>query len=338
MQLRFLDEYVFQDSVVFEESVIGGLSGVDKNKSTYYFVVDDSKKPRVLKGEIVIENGKIIDVSFKKTILINDTINGFYQKEILDLESVFVDSKGNLNVTSEGSIKNNKRPTVFVTDSLGSFVEEVLLPDYLGDIDVGKHRHNGVFEGSSKSIDGRGFWVSLEAPLRIDGEEPSYSKKKSPIRITYFDSKEKKATKQYAYELEYLEKPAKGDINLNGVTAILEFGRGKFFVVERIYQSGYGSYGNTIRIFKASADNETTNTLGVKSLKNSNYIPLKKELLFDFEWVKAELMEGVIDNIEGICFGDVLPNGNKTLLLISDDNFQLYGKQLNQFILMEIVE
>ena len=44
----------------------------------------------------------------------------------------------------------------------------------------------------------------------------------------------------------------------------------------------------------------------------------------------------IVDNIEGITFGPKLPNGNQSLLLVTDDNFQIYGKQLNQFILLEI--
>ncbi|CAM1366684.1 esterase-like activity of phytase family protein [Tenacibaculum xiamenense] len=338
IHVRFLDEYVLQDSSIFQKSIVGGLSGIDNYGGNYYFVVDDAREPRVLVGDVIVEDRKISDVTFKKTIFFNDTLNKFYQNEVLDLESVFVNSNGSLNLTSEGSIRKKKRPTVFVTDSLGKFVKEISLPSHLGNINIGKHRHNGVFEGSCKSTDGKGFWVSLEAPLKIDGEEPSYKVKKSSVRITYFDSDKGKATKQYAYELENLEKPRKGDINLNGVTAILEFRKNEFFVVERIYHSGYGSYGNTIRIFRAWADENTTNTINLESLKKVNHIPLKKELLFDFESAKDQLTDGIIDNIEGICFGDVLPNGNKTLLLISDDNFQLYGKQLNQFILMELVE
>ncbi|MFT5214580.1 MAG: hypothetical protein ACI9WV_002311, partial [Patiriisocius sp.] len=29
---------------------------------------------------------------------------------------------------------------------------------------------------------------------------------------------------------------------------------------------------------------------------------------------------------------------NRSLVLVSDDNFQMFGKQLNQFILLEIVK
>ena len=68
------------------------------------------------------------------------------------------------------------------------------------------------------------------------------------------------------------------------------------------------------------------------------FIPLKKKLLIDFDSFKTNLTDKIIDNIEGITFGPKLANGNKSLILISDDNFQIYGKQLNQFILLEIKE
>lgn len=127
-------------------------------------------------------------------------------------------------------------------------------------------------------------------------------------------------------------------INLNGVTAILEYEKNKFFIIERIYQNGYGSYGNVVSIFKASIDHRSTNTLEFQSLKKNKYISLKKELLLDFKSIQNKLKDSIIDNIEGITFGPKLSNGNSSLILVSDDNFQIYGKQLNQFILLEIIE
>ena len=61
-------------------------------------------------------------------------------------------------------------------------------------------------------------------------------------------------------------------------------------------------------------------------------------MVFSFDTVKNKLTEGIIDNIEGITLGPILENGNQSIILISDDNFQLFGKQLNQFLLLEIKE
>ena len=335
--LVFLDEYVVKDSLEINNSFIGGLSGIDYSNGFFYFVVDDSRDPRFIKAKIDIQQNKIKSVNFKKVVCLNDTTSDFYNKNFLDLESIFIDNETQeVNFVSEGSIYKGKSPSVFVTDSLGNFIHSYIIPDYFIPNAIAKLKHNGAFEGSSKGINGKGFWVAMESPLIVDGDEPVFKKTSSPIRITYFDKKSKKATKQFAYQLEHITKPSKGNINLNGLTSILEYKENHFFIIERTYQSGYGAYGNIIRIFEASVDETTTNVLDVQSLKETDFIPLKKRLVFNFEDVRSELTEGIVDNIEGITFGPKLANGNQSLVLVSDDNFQVYGKQLNQFVLLEI--
>ncbi|TMM28600.1 esterase-like activity of phytase family protein [Polaribacter aestuariivivens] len=333
--LHFLDEFVLQDSMEFKNTFIGGLSGVDYANNHYYFVIDDAKNPRYLKAKINLENSKIDTIILEDVIDLKDSTNTFYQNNYLDLESIFVDETTNeINFVSEGSVNYKKPPFVFSTNLKGSFLKKYLQPKTLRNEQ--NMKHNATFEASSKSYNNTGFWVAMEGVLKSDGVEPTFAETNSPIRITYFDNKTQNATKQFAYQLEKITKPAKGNINLNGVTAILEYEKNKFFIVERTYQNGYGSYGNIIRIFDAQVQENSSNILAIDSLINTNYIPLKKQLLFNFEDVKNELTDGIIDNIEGITFGPKLANGNKSLILVSDDNFQVYGKQLNQFILLEI--
>ncbi|QTE22419.1 esterase-like activity of phytase family protein [Polaribacter cellanae] len=334
-KLQFLDEYILQDSTYIKNTLIGGLSGIDYANGFYYFVVDDAKKPRFLKTKIIVEENKIKKIAVKDVVFLKDSTTTFYTENHLDLESIFVDEITNeVNFVSEGSVHYKKTPSVFKTDLKGNFVESFSLPKTLEN-EQNMH-HNATFEASSKSFDKKGFWVAMEGVLKSDGVEPTFTKTNSPIRITYFDKKTNKATKQFAYQLEYITKPAKGNLNLNGVTAILEYEENCFFVIERTYQSGYGSYGNIIRIFDAQIEENSTNSIAIDSLSNTAFLPLKKRLLFNFEDVKDKLTDGIIDNIEGITFGPKLANGNKSLILVSDDNFQAYGKQLNQFILLEI--
>lgn len=334
--LQFVSEYVLKDSTLFKNTTIGGLSGVDYSNGFYYFVVDDANSPRFIKAKININKRKITTINFKDVIFLNDSTTKFYAENSLDLESIFVDEeKKQINFSSEGAITKGKKPTIFTTDFKGKFISEYQLPKNLQNLE--NMEHNGVLEGSSKSIDSKGLWSIMEVPMKNDGVVPTFTKTRSPVRITYFDRDTKKATKQFAYQLEPITKPAKGNINLNGVTAILEYEKNHFFIIERTYQSGYDAYGNIVRIFEAEITMETTNILSVSALKESKFTPLKKRLLINFEDVKDKLTKGIIDNIEGITFGPILENGNSSLLLVSDDNFQVYGKQLNQFILLEIV-
>ncbi|TVZ55423.1 hypothetical protein OD91_0671 [Lutibacter sp. Hel_I_33_5] len=337
IQLNFLDEYIIKDSINFNNSIVGGLSGVDYANNQYYFVVDDASKPRVLLADINIRKDTISGITFKKNIHLNDSTEQFYEDNHLDLESIFVDVNNHINLTSEGSIKRDKNPTIFKIDASGKFIGHTKIPNYFNANSVFKPKHNGVFEGSTKSLDASGFWVAMESPLEADGEEPTFHKTQSPVRITFYDAKTNKATKQFAYLLDKIDKPAKGSLNLNGLTAILEYAKNQFFIIERAYQSGYGSHGNVVRIYKSTLKKTTTTTLEFNSLRDQEYVPIEKELVLDFSTIQDKLTDGIIDNIEGITLGPKLSNGNQSLLLISDDNFQIYGKQLNQFILLEIL-
>jgi hypothetical protein len=335
IELQFLDEYIVKDSLVINNTLIGGLSGLDYAEGYYYCVVDDQKKPRFLKVKIDINHNEVTSINFESVSFLKDTTTSFFTENAMDLEAIFFDeATREINFVSEGSINSNKSPSVFSIDENGKLVHVYELPKSLKN--NSSMKHNGVFEGASKSVNQKGFWVSLEAPLNVDGEAPTFKKASSPIRITYFDKNFKKATKQFAYHLEHIEKPSKGSINLNGVTAILEYKEGHFLVIERAYKSGYGPFGNTVKIFEATIDHKTTNVLAIDSLRVSEYIPLKKRLVFDFNDIKHQLTQGIIDNIEGITLGPKLASGNQSLLLVSDNNFQAFGEQLNQFILMEI--
>ena len=46
----------------------------------------------------------------------------------------------------------------------------------------------------------------------------------------------------------------------------------------------------------------------------------KKELILDFSKIKSSISAGFrkIDNLEGMTFGPILPNGNKTLIFVSN--------------------
>jgi len=57
----------------------------------------------------------------------------------------------------------------------------------------------------------------------------------------------------------------------------------------------------------------------------------------DFNAIKSQFPSKHVDNIEGMCWGPKLKNGNQTLVFVADNNFNLYGKQLNQFLFFEVV-
>ena len=336
VELMFLDDYIFPANQFFDSTKVGGLSGIDYYDGNYYLVADDSKLPRYYKATIEIKKKLIVQIDFVDMVLLRD--HPYYENQTLDLESIVFDTNNQITMVSEGAINKNKNPLLFSANYKGEFLFDFELPTNFLVSHEPKPIHNKTLEGLSHSFNKDGFWTAFELPLIQDGDEPSYQKANSPIRITYFDKKTRKATKEFAYQLEPITKPYVGDYNLNGLTDILEFKPNHFIVIERTYQSEKGTQGNTINLFHAWIEKTSTNTLTINSLKQTDFIPLKKELVFSFDTVKNKLTEGIIDNIEGITLGPILENGNQSIILISDDNFQLFGKQLNQFLLLEIKE
>ena len=142
---------------------------------------------------------------------------------------------------------------------------------------------------------------------------------------------------QLAYDLERLIKIPFLPFGLNGATELLQLDKTHLIVLERSYSAGHGSKGNRLKLFLIDIS-KAENILEKQTLKKFKGKSLPKTLLFDSKHIKKQLENGFIDNIEGLTFGPELPNGNKSLILMSDNNFNDFGKQLNQFILLELIK
>ena len=332
IQLNFLSEFILSENIIIDSTVVGGLSGIDYYNGLYYLVCDDASNPRYYEATIEVNNKAISNINIKKVVRIEDT------SKYLDLESIRYNAKTKqIFLTSEGHIFKGKSPSLISVDSIGKIENNIEIPKAFYPNSIQKPRHNGTLEGLSKSYSENGYWIAMELPLEVDGPEPQLTKTKSPVRITFIDDLTNKAVNQFAYLLDTIAKQPKGDFAVNGLTDILEYDENIFFVIERSYSSGLGNQSNTIKIFSVNAS-QATNTLVMDGLSDKDYIPATKELLLDFENLRDKLTDNNIDNIEGISFGPTLSNGNKTLILVSDNNFNRFEKQLNQFILLEIVD
>ncbi len=330
VRLQFLDEYILPNDMFIDSTLVGGLSGIDFYNNTYYIACDDDQNPRFYTANITISNAKFDTIAFSQVVRL-DGVEG-----TLDLESIIVDSTRNeVLLVSEGNIKKGADPSFFSVTQEGTFKEKFKIPQYFKAKGKQLPRHNGVFEGLTQDFEEKGYWIPTELPLKLDGSKPKFTETTSPVRFTYFN-KQGDATKQFAYLLDNIAKKPLGDFAVNGITDVLAYAPNKLLTIERSYSSGYGNQGNVIKIYSVDYT-DAVNTLKYKKLTKVNYYPIEKELVFNFETIKDVLQNKGIDNIEGVCFGPELPNGNKTLLFISDNDFNKQGNRQNQFILMEMI-
>lgn len=338
INLRFIDEYVLPDETTFANTRVGGLSGIDYANGIWYAISDDSDFPRFYSANISYDINGFDSIEITSVTHFKEPIGEVIPKGIVDPESIRYDD-GCVIWTSEGNIKKGLRPFVRISDSVGNFVKELNLANRFlpnDNSDMGP-RHNGIFEGISVSKHKKGYWVTMELPLKEDGVEPTLEETNSPVRIVYINKKTGHSEKEIVYELDKVTRPAidGATFELNGVVEILEYDTNRFFVLERSYSMGYSDGGNTVKIYDVDA-NKATDVSSINSLKGAVYTKATKKLLFNFEDIRKELTSDIVDNIEGISFGPDFENGNRSLIVVADNNFSLYGPQLNQFILFEV--
>ncbi len=108
-----------------------------------------------------------------------------------------------------------------------------------------------------------------------------------------------------------------------------------YWSLERSYASGYDDGGNDIKLYKIDLT-AATQVQEESSLIEKEFIPVKKTLLLDFNSIREKLPSKTIDNIEGITFGPLLNNGKRSLIVVSDNNFNAFGAQITQLILFSI--
>jgi len=347
--VKFLDEYVMPLNHTFQNTVVGGLSGIDYDEASnqYYLISDDPSQlspARIYTAQITIKDNKIDTVQVTGVNFIQQQNGKQYPQYRSDKtlkadgESVRYNPKSKSFIWSnegERVLKNGDTITVqpaltFITKE-GRYLDTIPLP-------AGFHftkgengpRKNALFEGVTYADHYKTIYASLEEPLYQDGPQAAFEFDKALTRILKFDAITKLNTAQYAYNLGAMPvKPTvENDWNVNGISEILAVNDHTLLVMERAWAKGHDDH-TFIKLFLVDlngAENEIDNTGFIQNPPK----PLKKKLLFDFDSLNRH-----IDNFEGITFGPKLSNGNQSLIFCVDNNFS--KSQTQQFFLFEVI-
>ena len=190
-------------------------------------------------------------------------------------------------------------------------------------------RDNLGFEGLAFAPSGDTFWAAMEAPLVEDGPMPAVGKVGGACRITQFHAHNSQPIRQIAYypdAIPYAPVPA-GAWADNGISEVWMASETGMLVLERAYAAGVG---NSLRLYWIDVE-DCDDVIDKPALSQGVFKPAGKTLLLDF--AKAGLTP--LDNTEGMTRGPTLPNGNPTLVFVSDDNFN--PRQVTQFVAFEWV-
>ena len=191
-------------------------------------------------------------------------------------------------------------------------------------------RDNLGLEGLALTPDGQGLWAAMEAPLLQDGPVPAVGQPGGPCRFTLFDVQRGEPVQQRAYRpdpVPVAPQPASAFAD-NGVSEILMLDAWRMLVLERAFITGFG---NSLRLYLVDT-RSGSDTLHQDSLSPGNHEPMPKTLVLDF----AQAGIPRLDNTEGMTWGPRLANGRRSLVLVSDDNFN--PGQITQFLAFECIE
>jgi len=259
------------------------------------------------------------DQSFTGVQVLADANGQPFANGALDPEGLAITEDGSFYFSSEGDANALVAPLVGTLSAFGTLTGSLPVSgDYLPAANQASGiRNNLAFEALTLSPDGQRLFVGTENALYQDGPAADLYTG-SPSRVVEYDTATGRPVAEYTYRTEPVQdapSPAGAFAN-NGLVELLALDdQGTLLALERSFSTGVP--GNDIRLFLARPDSAGADATG--------RVPLRKELVLDFDHLGI-----TVDNVEGMTFGPELPDGRRTLVLVSDDNFS--ETQVTQFL------
>ncbi len=330
--LEFLGMVTFETGTMFQDTEVGGLSGItyDASRGVYYAVSDDRSQvndARYYTVAIDLSDGSLDegDVEFLGYTTLLD-VNGLpFAENMIDAEGIALRASGQILISSEW--RTGFDPFIKRFDWDGNITAAVPLPAKFMPGDGSGADRNFAFESLAVSPDDKVLWTATEAALLQDGE-PSSPDTGSPSRIIMYSAPRRQALAEYVYEVEAIPNPPGPTTPAfppdNGLVELVPVDNaGTLLAMERSF---WHTYGNTVRLFEIKTTG-ATDVSGYFDLDDAPaYTPVSKRMVLELR----PDTDPRPDNLEGATFGPMLPDGRYSLILISDNNFG--STQTTQFI------
>ena len=320
-QITFLGEVNFPTGLKFKDTEVGGLSGITYNpdKEIYYAISDDRSNKaaaRFYTLKIDLDTEKILDetVTFiDVTTLLNDIGQPFPSLSI-DAEGISF-NRESLFISSEGDRKRKIQPFIREFSLIGKQLQSLLIPDKFLIQPNSGIRNNLALENLTITPSKKYLFTATENALIQDGPEANISAG-SPCRILQYNLIKGEPEKEFLYITEPITSTSNnlGNFQTNGLVELIALDDTHLLSLEGSFSIDTG---NVIKIFKVDLSNaDNIQNLNPLNTQFTHISPVQKELLLDLS-----NLELISDNIEGMTFGSRLPDGRRSLILVSDNNF-----------------
>jgi hypothetical protein len=336
LRLQFLGQAIVPTGTMFQNTTIGGLSSIayDRARGVYYAISDDPSQfqpARFYTIAVDLSHGSLsdADVSFRNVTTLLAPDGNPYPPMSLDPEGLGLTCDRRLVITSEGFTDRLIPPFVRLYTLGGRFLRDLPVPSpFQPKLDHSSGiRPNLAFESAGISPNCHHLFTATENALYQDGPAATTAGG-SPSRILRYDLRTDTLDRQWVYETDPVFQPAvpATQFSVNGIDDLLPLDDEHAIVMERSFSVGAPGTGNTIKLYAMSLAG-ATNVNGVFSLagKLDRIRLVRKRLILNLDALGIPL-----DNVEGITFGPRLPDGRRSLVLVSDNNFA--ASQFTQFL------
>ncbi len=346
--ISFVDTQTLEPGHHLENVPVGGLSALsyDPTTETFFALSDDKGNlhnngqryhPRFYEMKLDTEN-YIFDL--KKHIFLQSGNDQLIQG--IDPEGMVFLSPDKIFISSEGAQMSTLTtpPAVFEYNSKGQLRSKTILsgvfwPNSSEQIGSYGVKENKSFEAFTVDVKNNHLWLATEKSLHQDDLMEPEGDKPQPnteyIRFTQLALNNMKMSAQYIYPMQsYFEQGAlSGE---NGVTDFLFLDGKRFIVIERAYlrhrdaPASTKQNANLIQLFLADCS-RANDVSRYQALQGNQFVTCgKKPIISDL----SEVVNGHVDNIEGIAKGPEVAPGQFVLVLVSDNNFS--PDQKTQFL------
>lgn len=336
--INFIGEAILPTGTNFENTQLGGLSGItyDSQNQLYYLISDDrsQKSPArfyTFKLNLNIDSFQNNDIKPVAVTTLKDKNGKPFSPGTIDAEGIALTNNSSIFVSSEGDTIAGINPFIkeFSLNS-GQEVSSLTIPDkYLPSPDKKRGiRNNLAFESLTITPDKKHLFAATENALIQDGDEAKPNQG-SLCRILQYNLNTRKLEKEFLYPTERV----KPFFNFNGRFAsglsdlVALDNQGHFLSIERTF-TGLGFVNSLFKVYLENAD-DIKNVDSLQKADLNTIKPINKELLLNLGQLDIAL-----DNTEGLTIGETLPNGQPSLILVSDNNFNKL--QRTQFLAFQL--
>jgi hypothetical protein len=351
---RLLGQYIVESKLTFQDTTVGGLSGLtyDPTRGVYYAVSDDrgeNQAPRYYTLQIDLDQGGINDVRIVGVTFFDADagVPGIQpiERGDSDMEDIQLLADDTLLISSERDREN--RPWIRRFNLDGSLLGELPIPArFMTAVEQGPDgrprvvrgiRNNLGFEGMALTPSNQTLYLANEQALAQDGPVSS-ADAGTNVRLLRMElyGAEARPTAEYVYPVEKTF-AASTDPNVladNGLTSLVWVQHlipgYDLLALERAFAAGVGNDVNIYLVRLADA----TDVRDVEELPS----PFTERTASKTLVANLGALGVRPDNLEALALGPRLPNGNLSLIVMADDNFNAAGAmpQINQLIALEL--